>query len=181
MSSDTHIVDLAKLRGQGVHRFDVVPQAGQLKQIQDMLDLLDLRKMRGAAELMPMGRRDWHLKMSWGATVTQPCVVSSEPVTTRLNQQDTRSYLANFEVPQDEEAEMPEDETTEALPEKLDLLAVLTEMITLALPEYPRADAAQLEQTAFAAPGVTPMTDDDAKPFAGLAALRDQMTKNDPE
>jgi len=38
---------------------------------------------------------------------------------------------------------------------------------------------AALESAAFAAPGVAPMTDQDAKPLAGLAALRDRMAGGD--
>jgi len=181
MGDDTQIVELAKLRGEGPHRFEVVVSDAQRRGLSENLALNDLRKVRATAEFSPIGRRDWRLIVTWGATVVQPCVVSTDPVTTRLDQVDERAYLANYQVPQDEEAEMPEDDTTEALPEFVDLHAVLAEMITLALPEYPRAQNAELDQTVFAEPGVAPMTDEDAKPFAGLAALRDQLSKDAKE
>ncbi|MEO0904769.1 MAG: DUF177 domain-containing protein, partial [Pseudomonadota bacterium] len=73
--------------------------------------------------------------------------------------------------------EMPDDDTVEALPETLDLAAVMTEALSLALPPYPRSEGADLSNAVFAEPGVTPMTDDDAKPFAGLGALRESLEK----
>jgi hypothetical protein len=36
-----------------------------------------------------------------------------------------------------------------------------------------------LNQAVFAEKGVAPMTDDDVKPFAGLAALKEKMQKED--
>jgi hypothetical protein len=51
----------------------------------------------------------------------------------------------------------------------------MAEALALALPDYPRAPDAEMETGQFAAPGVDPMTDEDAKPLAGLAALRARM------
>ncbi len=180
MGTGTQIVELAKLRGAGPHRFEITMTDAEQDAVAETLDLISLRKLRAAAELSGLGKRDWKLVMTWGATVVQTCVITTDPVTTRLDQTDQRVYLANFQVPQDEEAEMPEDDTTEGLPDTLDLHGVLTEMIALALPEYPRSEGAALGQSVFAEPGIAPMTDEDAKPFAGLAALRDQLgTKGD--
>jgi uncharacterized metal-binding protein YceD (DUF177 family) len=112
--------------------------------------------------------------------VVQPCVVTLAPVTTRIDIDITRRYSATHVEPEADEAEMPEDDTTEALPDRLDLTAVMLEALALALPDYPRAEGAELAERQFAAPGVAPMTDADAKPLAGLAALRDRL-KTDEE
>jgi uncharacterized metal-binding protein YceD (DUF177 family) len=56
-----------------------------------------------------------------------------------------RRYLADWQEPAAEEAEMPEDDTTEALPDRLDLSAVMAEALALALPDYPRAPDAEME------------------------------------
>jgi uncharacterized metal-binding protein YceD (DUF177 family) len=86
-----------------------------------------------------------------------------------------RRYLAEMPEPEGDEVEMPEDDTAEPLPATLDLFAVLSEALALALPQYPRAEDAELGEAVFAAPGVAPMTDEEAKPLAGLAALRDRL------
>ena len=140
------------------------------------LGLTALRKLSGRIRLYPDGARDWKLDGSLGATVVQPCVVTLEPVTTRIDTHFSRRFVANFEMPETSEAEMPEDDTIEPLQESLDLAEILIEALAIALPDYPRSDGAEMGAQTFAQPGVTPMSDEDAKPFAGLAALRDKLS-----
>jgi uncharacterized metal-binding protein YceD (DUF177 family) len=110
--------------------------------------------------------------------VVQPCVVTLAPVTTRIEEDVERRFLADPPPMPEGEVEMPGDESAEPLPDVIDLGAVLAEALALALPDYPRAEGAALEEAQFAAPGTRPMSDDDAKPFAGLAGLRDDLDKN---
>jgi len=151
------------------------PTARERAEMARVMGLLDLRKVRAEIILSPEGKRDWRLKSRWGASVVQPCVVTLAPVTTRLEQTETRLFTENLPEIKLSEAEAPEDDTLEPLDETLDLVAVLGEMIALALPPYPRAPGAELEATVFGPPDVAPMTDEDAKPFAGLAAFRDKL------
>jgi uncharacterized metal-binding protein YceD (DUF177 family) len=72
---------------------------------------------------------------------------------------------------------MPEDDTAEPLPAVIDLEEVLIEALALALPDYPKAPDAKLEQTVFAPDGKTPISDEETKPFAALAALKDKLGK----
>lgn len=74
---------------------------------------------------------------------------------------------------------MPEDDETEALGPEIDPAQVMIEALSLALPQYPRKDGAHLEQAIYTEPGQQAMTDDDVKPFAGLAALRDSLKKDE--
>jgi uncharacterized metal-binding protein YceD (DUF177 family) len=153
-----------------------VPDAQTRNALAEEMGLLGLRKLRLRGRVIPEGTRDWRLEATMGATVVQACVVTAEPVTTRLDEAVTRRYLAQMPEPEGGEIEMPEDDTAEPLPPTLDLEVVLAEALALALPLYPRAEGAALGAANFAAPGVAPMTDEDAKPLAGLAALRDRMT-----
>jgi uncharacterized metal-binding protein YceD (DUF177 family) len=173
-----HPVRLADLGTKSL-AFDVTPGPGRLAALAAGLDLLDLRKLRFAGRLQPDGPRDWRLDATLGATVVQPCRVTLKPVTTRIDEPVLRRYLARWDEPVKAEAEMPEDDTAEPLPETLDLGAVLAEALSLALPPFPRAEDAEEEAQVFAGPGTAPMTDDDVKPFAGLASLRDQLKKDD--
>jgi uncharacterized metal-binding protein YceD (DUF177 family) len=144
----------------------------------ETLNLLDLRKVVFEGTLNPQGRTDWRLDGHLGATVVQPCVATLAPVTTRLEEDVVRRYTANYTAPTEAEAEMPEDDTLEPLPAAIDLAALLTEALSLALPDYPRADAGELGAQVFTEPGKAPMTDEDARPFAGLSALRDKLAKS---
>ena len=49
------------------------------------------------------------------------------------------------------------------------------EALSLAIPLYPRAEDATLGEAVFTEPGKQAMTDEDAKPFAGLASLRESL------
>lgn len=175
MQRDDATLVLARLPRSADRTFELLPDAATRDRMAAELGLLGLRKLRLTGRLVPEGKRDWRLEASVGATVVQPCVVTAEPVTTRLDEPVARRYLAVMPEPEGEEVEMPEDDSAEPLPAALDLLAVLTEALALALPQYPRAAGAELGEAVFAAPGVAPMTDEEAKPLAGLAALRDRL------
>jgi uncharacterized metal-binding protein YceD (DUF177 family) len=170
------IVTLAR-RSRAPVTFRLEPEAEARAGAAARLGIEAVRKLRFEGEILPAGRTDWHLRGKLGATVVQPCVVTLAPVTTRIDTGVSRRYLADFSEPEEEEAEMPEDDTEEALPDRLDLAEVMLEALALALPDYPRAEGADLGEANYAAPGVAPMTDADAKPLAGLAALRDRLRR----
>lgn len=141
------------------------------------LGLLSLRKLRFVGTLRPEGARDWRLEAELGATAVQPCAVTLAPVTTRIDVPVSRRYVSDFALPSEAEAEMPEDDTVEPLPEALDLGELLHESLALALPDFPRAEGVELGAAVFAGPGVAPLTDETVKPLAGLAALKDALKR----
>ncbi len=163
--------------------FKLEPDAAARDALAKELKILGVKKLRFEGEIKPAGKRDWVLKAMIGATVSQPCVITLEPVSTRIDEKVVRLYLANYSEPEEEgsETEMPDDEAVEPIPDILNLETVMAEALALALPLYPRAENAQIEQGNFAGPGVAPMTDEDIKPFAGLAGLRDKLIKDDPD
>lgn len=167
----------ADFDASGPTRLTVELSPDQTEALRRQLDLAKLAKTRLDVTLTPMGRQDWDLSARLGATVVQPCVVTLDPVSTRIQTKFIRKYRAQAEDPAtltSPEAEMSGDTDTEPLGDRLDLLALLSEELALALPAFPRKDTAQLDQAVFAEPGVDPMTDEDAKPFAVLAQLRDK-------
>ncbi|MGH1329307.1 MAG: YceD family protein [Paracoccaceae bacterium] len=177
------LVRVAEMGGRKTNRYTIEPDATQRAALASDLGLEELHKLRFTAELTPLGKRDWALAGQLGATVKQICVVTGGPVSTRIDEKVTRRYLS--EMPEivisesgGSEMEMPEDETAEELPAVIDLGALMAEELALALPLYPRAPGAELAQTAFAQPGVAPMTEEETKPFAGLKALRDKLEKD---
>jgi len=176
----TRPIRLADLSGRDALRFALRPEAETREALARELDLEALRKLAFSGELRPEGREDWTLEARLGATVVQPCVVTLRPVTTRLDVPVTRRYLARMPEPEPgTETEMPEDDTAEPLPARLDLMAVMAEALALALPDYPRADDADQGDAQAAPPGAAPISEQEAKPFAGLASLRDKLKRDD--
>jgi uncharacterized metal-binding protein YceD (DUF177 family) len=158
-------------------RFGLAPDAATRAAIAAALEITAVAALQFKGELRPVGRRDIQLDAVLTARVEQPCGITLAPVFTDIRETVVRRYLADWVAPEGTEIEMPEDDTTEALPDVIDAGAVAMEALALALPMYPRAPGADLAQTAFAEPGVTPLQDGDLKPFAGLAALKDRLGK----
>ncbi|MBF9046776.1 DUF177 domain-containing protein [Rhodobacterales bacterium LSUCC0031] len=173
---------LARLPRSAEFRFDLAPDAPARAALAASFGLIALRKLRFSGRLQAEGKRDWALDGMLGATVVQPCVITAEAVTTRIDEPVKRRFVADMPHSEGEEAEIPEDDTLEPLPEVVDLAAIMAEALALALPLYPRADGAALPEARFAPPGVAPLDDETAKPLAGLAALRDKLAGGqDPE
>ena len=162
-------------------RFGLRPDAGALDEIARELGLLKLRKLSFEGTVTAEGRADWRLQGKLGATVTQPCGITLEPVTTRIDVPVTRLYQRDYREPEATEAEIPEDDGIEPLSQWIDPGAVMLEALDLNLPLYPRLPDAELGEMVVTEPGVEPMREEDAKPFAGLASLKDRLGKPDTE
>jgi len=151
------------------------PDAQTLADLRTALDVMGLKKLSFEAKLQPVGTQDWELKGRLGATVTQECVVTLEPVVTRIETDVHRIFLRDYEMDEAAEVEMPEDDTVEPLGIWIDPAIIMEEALALALPEYPRKEGATADTVRVTEPGKTPMSDEEARPFAGLAALKDQL------
>ncbi|WP_417253120.1 YceD family protein [Celeribacter sp.] len=170
---------LRDLSDAHAHPFRLVPTSEDLEEMAATLGLSSVKKLSFEGKMIPVGKRDWRLEGKLGATVVQPCVATLAPVTTRIDADVTRSYLAQLkEDSEEEEIEMPADDT-EPLPVALLLSTVAQEELALAAPDYPRVEGAELAVTQFTESGKEAMTDEDLKPFASLKTLRDKLQKDD--
>jgi uncharacterized metal-binding protein YceD (DUF177 family) len=160
--------------------FSLRPDAAALAAIASALDLSGLRKLSFEGSLRPMGDNDWQLKARLGATVIQPCVVTLESVSTRIDVDIVRTFLRDYVDIDAPEAEVPEDDSVEPLGAWIDPAAVMEEALALAVPEYPRKDTDEAVTVRVTEPGKTPMSDEEARPFAGLAAFKAQL-ENDQD
>jgi len=173
----TLVLRLADLSKRTPTDILLTPDAAQRGSVADVLGIPAIRKFRFEGTLSPEGKTDWRLDARLGATVVQECVATLDPVTTRIDEPIVRRYLADLPTPEAGEVEMPEDDTLEGLPAMLDISAVMIEALALALPPYPRSDAAEVAEFTVTEPGKTPMTQADLRPFASLAALRGTLGK----
>lgn len=151
--------------------FAVEPDAAARAALAQGLDLIDLTGLRFSGKISPAASESWLLEGDLHAVVTQPCVISAAPVTTRIDEPVRRLYSPHVQSPEGEEVEMP-DEDIEPLGQYIDLDEILAETLALGLPLYPRAPDAAL-------PDADSTTQDDLntrRPFAGLADL---MKKGD--
>lgn len=174
-----HPLRLADLPQRKTTRVSLRPTPAQMAELGAVLGLDALRKLSFTAELTPLRGADWQLTAALGATVVQPCRVSLEPVTTRIEETVVRHYLSSWQEAQESEAEMPEDDTAEPLPSVIDLGAVMEEALALAIPAFPRADGVEDLSLAASPPGAAPLTEETVKPFAGLADLKAKLERGE--
>ena len=147
---------VASLSSRKPNRFDLKPNAETRAAIAAYLGITAISKLRFFGTITPKGRQDFILEAVLEAVVEQPCAISLEPVVTEIREEVLRVYLAKWEDPKGDEMEMPDDDTTEALGEVIDAGHVAVEALSLALPPFPRAPGAVLEQAEFTAPGTAP-------------------------
>ena len=147
------------------------PSAPERQAIADALGLISLPAMTFDGDIRPAAKRDMVLEGKLTATVVQPCSVTLEPVTTKIADPVRRHFIADYKLPEADELEMPEDDSTEALGEVIDAAAVAIEALALSLPLYPRAPGVELGEAVFTEPGLEPLREGDLKPFAALAGF----------
>lgn len=177
-----HILDMRRLDKNKSHAFSLAFEQPALDEAAALLDVQRLRKFSFRGEIRPEGKADWRLEAMLGASVTQSCVVTLEPVRTRIDAPVSRLYKARTQrYEADSVIEMDPDETVESLPLELDLALVALEAIALDLPLYPRRADAALDHAMAAPPGVAPLKEEELKPFAGLQALKEQIAAQKDE
>ncbi|WP_323036849.1 DUF177 domain-containing protein [Pararhodobacter sp.] len=151
--------------------FRMMPDAKSRAKLAEQLGVRKLRKLLFAGSLRPEGRHDWRLEGMLGATAVQDCVITSDPVTTRIDETVVRRYIRQLPAIEDVEVEIPEDDSIEQLPPIIELGEVLIEALALALPDYPRVEGATLDAEAL---GLDTQDPERRNPFAALAALKDK-------
>lgn len=174
---DLIFVDINAVPVDGALPFEISGSTSQRAAMAEALGVPAVRKLRASGEILRPTPGTVIVSGEVGATVEQTCVVTLEPVTTRIDEPIRRTFSANVtDVEDDYQIREDEDVNVDPLGDAVDLAAVVAETLALALPPYPRADGASLDATQFAAPGVTPMTDEAARPFAALEALKEKLS-----
>jgi uncharacterized metal-binding protein YceD (DUF177 family) len=172
-------IPVAQLRNRGDSPFELPLTRADLDDIATRLGFRGLRKASFVGTLTPEGARDWVLTAHLGATVVQDCVVTLDPVTTRIETDVTRRFLADWVTPEETEVEMPDDDSTEPLEEVIDLMRVAEEALALAAPDFPRVDGALLDDILPADAQKDSEDDGKISPFSALAELRKQLDPKD--
>ncbi|WP_234871701.1 YceD family protein [Allitabrizicola rongguiensis] len=156
-------------------RFALRPSEAERQALAAEIGILAISELRFEGEIRADGRHDFLLEGGLEASVVQACVVTLAPVETRIAEPVRRRYLADFTLPDGDEIEIPQDDTEEPLGSVIDPGEVMIEALSLALPDYPRAEGAEAGEIVHAAPGIEPLRETDLKPFAGLASLADRL------
>lgn len=165
-------------------RFTYTPDKAEREVLARDIGLLALHALELTGEVRPHGRDELVLEARLVARADQPCSVTLVPVPAKIDEPVRRRYIADYQTPEGDEVEMPEDDTVEPMPEMIDLAEIAAEALALALPLYPRAPGVDFTQALHAGDGVAPLSDQDVKPFSALQGLAEQLkgkAKPDPD
>lgn len=167
---------IATLSRARPHGFDLRPEGEENLKIASFLRISGVEDLRFKGDLTAQGDDGWCIDGRLTAGVTQDCVVTLAPVAQKIDERVVRQYLPEDLLTMSEvDLDPDSDDDPEPFEDVIDPGQLAIEALALALDPYPRAADAQLDQTRFAPPGMEPLTDDDLKPFAGLAALKEKL------
>jgi hypothetical protein len=131
-----------------------------------------VRSLRYAATVAPWGPGGWRVQGVAEAGLTQTCVVTLEPVDTAVREPFDRRFVPGRRLAEAATLDPDADEAPEPLGAAVDPAEIAAEAVALGIDPYPRAPEARFDGAAGAPPGAEPLTDEAARPFARLAALR---------
>lgn len=159
-------LSLAQLRdGQ---RIELSASEAERAAIAGRLDLLGLDRLEATLTLARDGQRiraEGRLR----AAVTQACAATGEPVPAMVDEKVALAFLPEPSGTPDEELELSGDDLDVIFHDgrEIDLLSAIGDELSLVLDPYPRSAGAD---DALRDAGV--MTEEQAGPFAALAALK---------
>lgn len=154
-------------------RIELVADAAERDAIVDQLGLLSLGALKAHAVLSRDGERvDAEGRIQ--ARCEQPCIATGEPVPTRIDEPFQLHFLPEPKGVPDEEIELGGDDLDTIFHDgaRIDLGEALVDTLSLSLDPYPRGPNAE---AALRDAGV--IGEQEAGPFAALAALRDKLGK----
>ena len=165
-----HVVNVRTLPRRGRSEA-LTPDAAAREAIGRYLDVESVANLDLAANVTPWKRDGVRVEGTIEADIVQACVVSLEPVESRLRERFEAILVpegSRLAAPRTGDAELLLDADGDDPPETfegdtIDLAAVWLEHMALAIDPFPRAPGAKLAETG---------TDERRSPFAALAALK---------
>lgn len=174
MSEFAHRLTLDRIRDGD--RLDLVADAEERAAVAERLGLMSLDRLDAHAIL----RRDGttvHCSGRVKATLEQRCVASGDPIPVRVDEAFDLRFVPELKTAGgDEEFELGADELDTLFHDgqAIDLGAAIADSLALGLDPYPRSPNAE---QALRQAGV--ISEEEAGPFAALAALKQKLSRDD--
>jgi uncharacterized metal-binding protein YceD (DUF177 family) len=141
-------------------RFDLVADEAARDAVAALIGLRALPRLQAELDVTRYGRDGLHVVGTVSARVGQTCVITLEPIENDIEAPVDLVFAPTLEKTAATSADAPEP----LINGTVDLGAVATEFLVLAVDPYPRKQGAVFEPP--------PISDTGAHPFAALAALK---------
>ena len=180
------VIRFSEINQTKTFEFYLTLSSKKVSKLVECLDLLNMKKVSLQGKLSPLSLNEWSLKAELRATVNQKCVITFKPVQTIVNHAINRifspSALQNTcETDDDGISAVIFDDSLQEFTDEIDLAEIICEELILILPLYPKFKGAELGSYSVTEPGAEPFTEENVKPFAQLAELKDKLlNKNKP-
>lgn len=175
MSDFAHRLSLDQIRDGD--RLDIMADDAERKEIAERLGLFSLERLEAHAVLTREGQRidvSGRLK----ASLDQSCVATGDPVPARIDEPFELRFIPEPKgCGLEEEIELGQDDLDTIFHDgsAIDLGGAIADTLALTLDPYPRSAGAE---AALKEAGV--LTEEEAGPFAALAALKEKLGGNGP-
>ena len=172
---------VAELRRDAEIPLRIAAEPDELAELARYLDVIRIDRLTLAGFISPAEGGGWRVRGRLVAKLEQACVVSLAPVRSRRDAEIERLYLPADQFVAEPEVQFSQDDqdAPDTFTDSIDPAQFAVESLALMIDPYPRAGSAELERRTFAAPGVTPLSDEASLPFAGLAALKPGSGKSE--
>lgn len=134
-----------------------------------------VKRLAFKGEAAPWGPGGWRVAGRVRAVLNQTCVVTLEPIETVVDERVERRFAPAARLAE-AEALLPAEarDDLDSLDMGVDAGEIAAETVALALDPYPRKPGVAFGSRIQGPPGAEPLTDEAARPFAKLAALRER-------
>jgi hypothetical protein len=174
-------IAVAGLRRDGETPLRIAAEPDELAELARYLDVDRITRLTLAGFISPAEGGGWRVRGRLVAKLEQACVVSLASVRSRHDAEIERLYLPADMIAPEPEVLISHDDQDAPDPfiDRIDPAQFAVETLTLMIDPYPRAESIEMERRIFAAPGVTPLSDEASLPFAGLGVLKPGSDRSD--
>ncbi|MDV7338647.1 DUF177 domain-containing protein [Terasakiella sp. A23] len=163
--------------GPNPKRIHLDATADEIEALRERFDLQTMNFLKGQVMLQRLQGKKIECRFEVDTEVTQQCVVTFKPVTTRISLEFTRIYDETLKGDVDEKEVEIDIEATEELDPiidgVIDLGAAVSEELGLEIDPFPRAEGTEFKEFGVG-PEITKEEVQESNPFSVLADLKNK-------